>query len=662
MGSESSSAGPPAAPQSLPSAGGIHRRGVTVRSVIIGLLLLWPNAWWIYQMAVVKWNGFPTSISLFFNCILFLLGLIAINGVLRRWAPRAVLSQSELLTVYVMLNVGSCLIGHDMLQGLIPVMTHPFWMANSTNKWAELVIPHMKPWLSVSNPHALRGYFTGGDSFLAWDNLKWWLGPLAVWGLFCVVLVMSMLCLVALLRKQWTEAERLSYPLVQLPLDMTEPGGRLFRSRLMWVGFALAAGIDLWNGMAVIYRQIPAVPIKTYEITSWFSTHPWNAAGWMPIRLYPFAIGLGILLPVDMLFSCWFFFLAWKAQYVFSAAYALDAPGAPYVSEQSVGGYLGIALFALYTSRRHLGSVFRGLLDWRRDLGDREEPLPYRMAALGFLAGTLFLVAFLWMAGVALWAAITFFVIYWLLALAITRMRAELGPPAHDLSWSGPEYVLVSLTGAHQMDRGTLVGLTQMYWFNHAYRSTPMPFQLEGYRMAHDARMPLRGLSVAMFLATAVGVMAAFWAILTLCYKFGATGDIAPQNIPMLFGNESYLRLNSWLHAGPDPRLRFNTAAAISSGTLFAVLLNALRSRLVWFPLHPVGYAVSSSWSMHMLWFPLFAAWVLKVLIIRYGGRRLYVQALPLFMGMILGESVVGGLWPLAGILLDIPTYVFWPD
>lgn len=640
----------------------VPARGVSLRCVLIGLALLWPNAWWLYQMAVVKWNGFPTSISLFFNSILFLLLFIALNGVLRRIAPRLMFSQVELLTIYVILNIGSCLIGHDMLQVLVPVMVHPYAMATPENGWAKLILPYMKPWLSVSNHGAVSAFYEGHASFLAWENLRWWLIPLAAWSAFTLALVLSMLCLVVLLRKQWTDSERLTYPLVQLPLDMTAPGAPLFRSRLMWTGFAVAGAIDLWNGLTFFRPELPMIPIKTLELTPLFSTHPWDAVGTIPIRFYPFALGLGILLPVDLLFSCWFFFLSWKTQYVVSAAYALDTPGAPYVTEQSFGGYIGIAVFSLWMARRHIMRVLRGLVDWKRDLEDRSEPVSYRTASLGFIVGTLFMIGFAYFAGMRLWIGVCFFAIYWLLALSITRMRAELGPPAHDLHFSGPDHVLATVIGPAHVDKPTLNALTQFFWFNRAYRSLPMPFQLESYKMAQEARISYRGLTWAIVAATVVGIASSFWAILTLCYKYGAGANVGPPNIPLLFGNEAYLRLDGWLKAAPDAGAQFNSSAGIVVGLLVTLLLNTLRTRLLWFPFHPVGYAVSSSWSMDMLWFPLFTAWVLKLLIVRYGGLRLYRKALPFFMGLILGECVVGGLWPALGILLNKPTYVFWPD
>ena len=69
-----------------------------------------------------------------------------------------------------------------------------------------------------------------------------WLPVVTAWTMFVTTLLFIMLCINSILRKQWTDNERLSYPIVQLPLQITseqafQPSG-LFRNRLFWLGFA----------------------------------------------------------------------------------------------------------------------------------------------------------------------------------------------------------------------------------------------------------------------------------------------------------------------------------------------------------------------------------------------------------------------------------------
>ena len=271
------------------------------------------------------------------------------------------------------------------------------------------------------------------------------------------------------------------------------------------------------------------------------------------------------------------------------------------------------------------------------------------------------MILFAILAGMSVPIAFAFFGIYWLLALAITRMRAELGPPAHDLHDAGPDRIIASVLGPQNLSDQNLTSLSSFFWFNRAYRSHPMPFELEGYKIAERARMHYRRLGFAIFLAVLIGIPAAFYAVLSLTYKYGAATNMAPPDVPLIFGGEPYNRLTGWIKTPPLPMTAIYTRWAIGVGFSLTILLNTLRMRFPWFPFHPVGYAVSSTWSMNLLWLPLLLAWAIKALMLRYGGLQLYRKALPFFMGLVLGECVVGGAWTIIGIALHIPTYAFWP-
>jgi hypothetical protein len=106
------------------------------------------------------------------------------------------------------------------------------------------------------------------------------------------------------------------------------------------------------------------------------------------------------------------------------------------------------------------------------------------------------------------------------------------------------------------------------------------------------------------------------------------------------------------------PNMAANTAMLL--GFVFCSLLAYLRIAVMSFPFHPIGYAISGSWSMNLVWLPILIAWVLKVFTLRYGGLRLYRSALPFFLGLILGEMVIGCLWSLFGMATGLPYFSFW--
>ena len=100
---------------------------------------------------------------------------------------------------------------------------------------------------------------------------------------------------------------------------------------------------------------------------------------------------------------------------------------------------------------------------------------------------------------------------------------------------------------------------------------------------------------------------------------------------------------------------------AILFGGLFVVFLSMMRMRFLWFPFHPAGYVLANTGTLYWLWMPFFIAWACKVIIVRYGGIKLYRQMLPFFLGLVLGDYVVSSLWALAGSILGVQMYRCFP-
>ena len=196
--------------------------GVTWRSVLIGAALIPANTFWIIDSVG---QGYPTTVSLFFNVIFCVFCLIGLNFAVSRVVPRAALNQGELLTVYVMVSLASALAGHDLLRVLVPMIGHAFHFATPENEWGALFHRFVPDWLAVKDVDFLEEFYAGESSLYTERNLTTWAGPTLLWTGFLLALATVMLALNLLVRKQWTENEKLSYPIIQLPLEMTEGGG-----------------------------------------------------------------------------------------------------------------------------------------------------------------------------------------------------------------------------------------------------------------------------------------------------------------------------------------------------------------------------------------------------------------------------------------------------
>ncbi len=636
-------------------------RTLTVRAVTIACLLIPLNAYWITQMAVIRYQGHPTTVSLFFNAVFILFVLRIVNDAVRFVFPRAALHRNELIVIYAMVTVASALCGHDLVQVVAPQIIMPYWLATPENQWEELFFQHLPGHLTIGDPEIYRPAFEGGVSLYTRERLLAWLPPVASWGGFLFVLATMMLAINALIRRRWMDEEKLTYPITHMPLELTADDGALLRSRMMWLGFALAGSIDLINGLHELWPFWPLIKVRVVHfdafMRSFFVGYPWTALRGTRLSFYPFAIGLGMLLPLDLAFSCWFFYLFWKAQGLLSLMLGLSRiPGFPYVNEQSSAAYLGLAGFALWIGRGYFARIWRGLLRGRP--GDAGEPMSYPLAVLVIGGGLLFLALFTTAMGMWLWLAGLFFVLYFLLSMAVTRVRAELGPPAHDLHRGGPDLILTNLLGTDGtiLPPRQLTALSLMFWFNRAYRAHPMPVQLEALKIADSSGIRQSHMAIALTIAAFLGVFAAFWAQVHGYYSYGIAAKMS--GVATIFGREPFQRLQSWLAypTGTDwPRV-----GAYLAGLGFTWLLMMARVRFVTWPFHPVGYAISSSWSMNCLWMPIFIAWLAKLIITRYGGHRAFQRAIPFALGLVLGEFVIGSLWTIIGIALQINTYSFW--
>jgi hypothetical protein len=97
-------------------------------------------------------------------------------------------------------------------------------------------------------------------------------------------------------------------------------------------------------------------------------------------------------------------------------------------------------------------------------------------------------------------------------------------------------------------------------------------------------------------------------------------------------------------------------------GVIVTLFLAFMRTNFAWWPFHPLGYALCGSWTMIVFWFPCIIAWLLKSLILRYGGMKTYLRLRPLFLGLVLGEFGMAVIWTTEAWIWQVPAPSFpWP-
>jgi len=100
---------------------------------------------------------------------------------------------------------------------------------------------------------------------------------------------------------------------------------------------------------------------------------------------------------------------------------------------------------------------------------------------------------------------------------------------------------------------------------------------------------------------------------------------------------------------------------SLAAGGLIVLALTWLRMAFIWWPIHPLGFVMATSWASLHLWFSLFLGWLFKLLIIRSAGLRGFVRLRPLFMGLIMGDVLGAAFWIIVGLFTGTGIW-FIPD
>jgi len=401
----------------------------------------------------------------------------------------------------------------------------------------------------------------------------------------------------------------------------------------------------------------PSVPwfkyIKLYDLAQHFPGRPWTMMGWTPTSLYPFMIGLAFFLPSDLSFSCWFFYVLSKGERVIAAVFGeTSTTGYPYLNEQAMGAWIGLGLLAILATRRYWREIGRLVIGAKAQLDDSREPMSYRMMLILLGLGAAALYVFCNALGMNVLPFLGFFGLYFLLSLAMTRVRAELGTP-HEIYFVNPQRMISYVGGASVLGVKNLSLMATMYWFNRCYRCHPMPNQLEAFKMAEQAPIDRKKLAWVLLLGTAAAILASYWANLDVTFREGASARC--QGFKSWLGWEAYQRLAQWIQAPPAVNLKGVIFMVV--GLVLTFGFKGLRTRFTGIPFHPAGYALAISFAMDYFWFAIFVSWLVKVIIIRYWGMTAHRKGVWFFLGLILGDYTAGSIWAILGPAFGFANY-----
>ncbi|MDE0317733.1 MAG: hypothetical protein OXM61_22875 [Candidatus Poribacteria bacterium] len=628
---------------------------MTVRALLLGSALvivqtaITPYNDYYLQGTDVAGNHFPLG-AVF--TLIFL--TLVINPILKRVFPRATLNPAELIVIWVMMGVSSAIPSKGMMGFLLPYLAAPVYFATPENEWAETLHAHFPEWLIVWDKHAVTNFYEG-ESSVPWVL---WIKPIVVWSVFILLFYCVTICVSIILRKQWVERERFIFPLVTIPVEMVQQASMqrgvssLFKNRLVWIGFGIAAAFHLLNGLQEYFPALPSIPNR-YDLSAPFTERPWIVMRWWPqfrFFLYFSVIGITYFLAMEVSFSCWFFFLFFKLQYIIINAFTI--PISPWICArgQTMAAYIVMVLAFLINSRLHIIDLLKKtfLQSSTTTINDSDEVLPYRWAVLGAIFSFFLLAGLCVYAGMSFWVACSIIALFLITSTALSWMVVNGGMLLIQAPMYPVEYFEI-VTGSRIINASSLALLGFQRVMMRDWGGILMPSVLHGFKAADPLRLNRKSVLGAMALAIVVAIGVSYAASLPLIYE---KGGLNLQGGPFVGAPRYFNHMVSLIQYPRDAKL--GEAYSMILGVGITSFLLIMQRQFMWWQLHPIGYVMGAVYSSYFLWSCIFIGWFLKFLVLKSGGIGYFRKFRPLFMGLIIGEFGIVGAWMVLGMFTGV--------
>ena len=635
-----------------------------IAGVVVGLLgalgiwLATPHVNFVLRVGFIADGQLPLGV-VFLTCLLVLL----LNPLLRRWAPRRALTSAQLAVALGIMLVASV----PASGGLLRMLVHSLAMVPtrvSTDK------PLAETYERLSLPPALfpeklayQADVPASTHFLdqlpSGAPIPWrkWLPPLAAWGGFMLFGFMMMVGMGVVVFTQWREKERLQFPLLTLQDSLIEDAqgsscfGPLFRRRSFWVGAMVVFGLHFLAGLKEYNPGgVPAVPLS-FDVSRLFTSSPFL---FLPHyisrnRIYFTFIALAFFMPNRVGFSIWFWQVAYAVYIMYGQAYAPPFHMAA-VSHHRSGAMAAVALGVLWLGRAHWLHVLRTMVrQAHTPEGQRE-----RCAGAMFVVGCAGMVLWLVWVGTGWVWAVALVGMALVLCLVTTRMVAETGLIQVWL-YESQLIDLARLIPAAWYNPVALffVGIIGVIFGNGGRVCCPA---MAGHAVGLAKRVPAarqRSLVALMLPVLLAGVVVCGAMHLVAGYGHATSLDgtwrpLTPWGASQFEHSHRLVReleqgsLNNYAHR---KYMHFGVGVALSAACQWLCLASPR------WPLHAVGLLIVTQWHANLIWFNVLVGWGLKLLLLRYGGARLYRAARPCVLGVVVGELLAGVFWMLVGML-----------
>ena len=626
-------------------------RGITLRAIVFGLCISFAVNFlgnivrYILHASFMAYSHMPMG-----NLVLYLLSILICTPLAMGFGRRLAFSPSEWITVFCMGFISSLGPTYGISGYLVGFMVGPYYFATPENEWSKYLHPHLPDWLIPSNAgNAVAWFYEGlpGGASIPWGI---WAIPLAWWFVFICAVAFACACTSILIRRQWSENERLVYPAMEPIIEMTTrvgSGERLLpafmRGKAFWCGFALTSFVFWWNMLSWFFPQFPRFPTARARWTFFSRDYP-------PAFFFLSAVVIcfSYFASLEILFSIWFFDALFIIEGGILNRFGVRAIS-PYYGTgryiwQTAGGFFALALWGLWVARLHFRDVFsKAFRPGGSMVDDSKELLSYRGALLGLAISCLFVGVWLARVGMELHLILLLIPSMLLVYITVAKILADSGIIYANPPTSAWGLSVMALGGSDALSVSSRAALRISSRAINHYKGLTMGTMVHVNRLGEFVQGDRRRLFWAVCVSFVIGLATSSLFTIWLGYTIGGY-NFQPNWLIIRAGmGELQSLANSTKAAAPIESTNYWFFLV---GGLVMTALNLMRYRFVWWPFHPIGFALSGTALSRLTSVTIFVAWLLKLVMLRLVGASFYRKSRPFFIGMLIGYilAVAAGL------------------
>jgi hypothetical protein len=612
--------------------------GLTFRSVILAVLSLGVVTYLIvYGYAFNLTTPIVPELVPSPPAFGILIILLLLTLVLGRFSKTFLISRQEMLVVYLSVAIGGLIPVHLFGQLSTLLGRWGFNLGMGMEEWTDIV-GHLRGILVPTGNGVAEGFLLGNNTGVPWGA---WILPLILWFLFFLAILAMCMFVVTLFRQRWDEHEHLVFPISTIPLLVLDYGDvvsskddKVGKNVLFWCGVAIPV---LLTGLSILNRFISVIPTipTSWLIGDFFEENSYFRSGlnmWPSLTfiINPIAIGLAYLLPGDLSFSAWFFFLVLKLTNIAAVIRGTEEVTWLFLKNHPYGAYLGLVVYLVWFNRMQIRQTFREA--FTKSSENTTGASLSRISVWGFIVCAVLVIVFLnLLLGINLILSLAFVLLYLSAVIVFARVRAEAGVPS---SVAIPHKIPAMLKEVFGSEK---IGSVQLGRMGAMYSQTEFgsigALTLEGFRTADKLNMKRTDVYWALGLGFTVAFAFSAISFLGLSYRYGVV--MAASYLMNTATNSTEVLLKT-------AEGSLTGGYALISGAAIVSTLMFLRTKFMWWPFHPLGYLLGWQYDIaSSYWSSFFIAWLFKIIILRYGGNYLHKRTLQFAYGLILGGVVM---------------------